>query len=90
MVKRMIMQMQDTAPANPVKNHSKIRWYRFLFMMRFSRAAMASFGMVKARMPNKKLRLLRRRTNSTFSSEMVARCCPKPLMMAVVVIPQKT
>lgn len=54
MVKRTMMQMVDAANTKPVNIHNHIRWNLLGFMMRFRRAAIASFGVVKDMIPNAK------------------------------------
>lgn len=54
MVKRTMMQIVDATKTSPVRNHSITRCYLLGFKMRFSRAAMASFGVVKDMIPSVK------------------------------------
>lgn len=54
MVNRTMMQMVDVTNTEAVNIHSHTRLKRLGFMMRFRRAAIASFGVVKDMIPSAK------------------------------------
>lgn len=63
-VKRMMMQIQDTAAAVPTKSHSQIFWGKPGFKMRVNMEVTANFGVGNDIMPNRKLTVLRRMASS--------------------------
>jgi hypothetical protein len=54
MVNRTMMQMLDATNTRPVNTHSHTRWNFPGFMIRFSSAAIASFGIVNDMIPSAK------------------------------------
>jgi hypothetical protein len=67
-VNKMRMQMMETVAALPTNNHNIIFCTLPGFKIRFNIAVTATLGIVKERIPNKKLMVLRRMAISRFFS----------------------
>lgn len=83
-----MIQMPETTASVPVKNQRNVFCSRPGFKIRFNMAVTASLGIVKERIPNRKLIVLSMMANSRLGNDKAAACFPKPTKTAAVVTPQ--
>lgn len=72
----MMIQMPDTTAAVPVRHQRKVFCSVPGFKMRFNIAVTASLGIVKERIPNRKLTVLSMMANSRLGIDKAVACCP--------------
>jgi hypothetical protein len=82
------MQIIDTTAAVPTIVHSIALWIALGFKIRVNIEVTAILGIVKERIPNKKLTVLSRMAFSRFSVVKYIACFPKPRLTPAVEIAQ--